>query len=140
MIGKGEFLAEQFYPRIELRNVHQDVRLQADALIGLEIPAHGDFIGDCAIEKFPGHVRDARLRGAPRKSERHESCGVRFAAVCGSAADAGTPGRGFFASGNASAMAGKPAAASMVALKRASLRVMGMRSSLLSGASPAAGL
>ena len=61
--GKGEFLTEQVNPCIELRNVHQDVRLQLDALIGLKIPAHGDLVGGRAIEKFPGHVRDAALRG-----------------------------------------------------------------------------
>ena len=45
--------------RIDVGNIHQDARIQAQVVVGLAIPAQGQFVGGAARDAFPGAVGDA---------------------------------------------------------------------------------
>ena len=67
---EGMLLAEESDARVEVRDVHKTVRLQANASISFEIPAHGDFVGDGAVEEFPRHRRNFLFRERLEIGER----------------------------------------------------------------------
>ena len=69
---KRQLLPEQLNARIELRNVYQDARLEANVLIRFVIPAHGELIGGRAHDAFPRAMGNMFFRLGLKIEQREE--------------------------------------------------------------------
>ncbi len=69
---KRQLLAEQLDPRIQLRDVHQRPRVQADFLVGLVIPPQRQLVRRAARNARPCAVGDHLLRLGLEIEERQQ--------------------------------------------------------------------
>lgn len=83
---EGMLPSEQRDTRIQLRNVSQHLRTQAQVLVGLPIPPQGGFVTSGRGDEFPGHARHLCFSEWLKVGEAYQVGKTRPAAASGSGA------------------------------------------------------